>query len=123
MAWGFSGGNDDADAFDDIGEGVDRPMWRIFTGYGGEFVPEFVVGAVASVLARFLELVPALILARAIDSLFVGDQPFRPPRFRPQPACRGTGRERTHCVPLSRDSKSKRMNDTSIHGTVKRTSS
>ncbi|PSQ06570.1 multidrug ABC transporter ATP-binding protein [Halobacteriales archaeon QS_5_68_33] len=79
MAWGFSGGNDDADAFDDIGEGVDRPMWRIFTGYGGEFVPEFVVGAVASVLARFLELVPALILARAIDSLFVGDRPFRLP--------------------------------------------
>jgi ATP-binding cassette subfamily B protein len=79
MAWGFSGGNDDADAFDDLGEGVDRPMWRIFTGYGGDFVPEFGVGAVASVFARFLELVPALILARAIDSLFVGDQPFRLP--------------------------------------------
>jgi ATP-binding cassette subfamily B protein len=79
MAWGFSGGNDDADAFDDLGEGVDRPMWRIFTGYGRGFVPEFTVGAVASVVARFFELVPALILATAIDSLFVGDQPFTLP--------------------------------------------
>ena len=79
MAWGFSGGNDDADAFDDLGEGVDRPMWEIFTEYGRGFVPEFTVGAVASVVARFFELVPALILARAIDSLFVGDQPFTLP--------------------------------------------
>jgi len=79
MAWGFSGGNDDADAFADIGEGVERPMWQIFTDYGREFVPEFTVGAIASIFARFLELVPALILATAIDSLFVGDQQFTLP--------------------------------------------
>ncbi|MEF8851694.1 MAG: ABC transporter ATP-binding protein [Haloarculaceae archaeon] len=79
MAWGFSGGNDEADAFENIGEGVERPMWRIFTDYGREFVPEFTVGALASIVARFLELVPALILATAIDSLFVGDQPFELP--------------------------------------------
>jgi len=79
MAWGFSGGNDDAGAFEDLGEGVDRPMWQIFTDYGREYVPEFSVGAVASIVARFLELVPALILATAIDSLFVGDQQFTLP--------------------------------------------
>jgi ATP-binding cassette subfamily B protein len=79
MAWGFSGGNDDAGAFEDLGEGVDRPMWQIFTDYGRGYVPEFSVGAVASIVARFLELVPALILATAIDSLFVGDQQFTLP--------------------------------------------
>jgi len=79
MAWGFSGGNDDAGAFEDLGEGVDRPMWQIFTDYGQGYVPEFTVGAVASIVARFLELVPALILATAIDSLFVGDQQFTLP--------------------------------------------
>ena len=79
MAWGFSGGNDEADAFADIGADAERPMWQIFTEYGRQFVPEFVVGAVASVLARFLELVPALVLATAIDSLFVGDQAFTLP--------------------------------------------
>jgi ATP-binding cassette subfamily B protein len=83
MPWGFSGGNDEADAFENIGEGVDRPMWQIFTDYGREFVPEFVVGALASIAARFLELVPALILARAIDALFVGNQAFRLPLVPP----------------------------------------
>jgi len=79
MSWGFSGGNDDADAFEHLREGVDRPMWRIFSQYGSGYKGEFALGAVASVIARFLELVPALVLGVAIDSLFVGTRPFTLP--------------------------------------------
>jgi ATP-binding cassette subfamily B protein len=79
MSWGFSGGNDDADAFEHLREGVDRPMWRIFSQYGRGYKGEFAIGAVASVVARFLELVPALVLGVAIDALFVGERPFTLP--------------------------------------------
>ncbi|WP_415379106.1 ABC transporter ATP-binding protein [Halosimplex sp. TS25] len=79
MSWGFSGGNDDADAFEDLREGAERPMWRLFSDYGRGYKAEFALGAVASVVARFLELVPALVLGVAIDSLFVGDQQFTLP--------------------------------------------
>ncbi|WEL16436.1 ABC-type multidrug transport system, ATPase and permease component [Halorhabdus sp. SVX81] len=79
MSWGFSGGNDDADTFEHLREGVDRPMWRLLGNYGRGYVPEFVLGGVASVLARFLELIPALVLGVAIDALFVGGQDFTLP--------------------------------------------
>jgi ATP-binding cassette subfamily B protein len=49
---------------------------RLFLEYGrGEF-PRFVLGGVASVLAMAMELVPAYILAVAIDSLFFDTRPF-----------------------------------------------
>jgi len=79
MSWGFSGGNDDADAFEDLRDSAERPMWRIFSEYGRGYTGEFALGAVASVVARFLELIPALVLGVAIDSLFAGDQAFRLP--------------------------------------------
>jgi len=79
MSWGFSGGNDDADTFEHLRKGVDRPMWRLLSGYGRGYIPEFVVGGVASVLARFLELVPALVLGVAIDALFVPTRDFTLP--------------------------------------------
>jgi len=79
MSWGFSGGNDDADAFEDLRDAAERPMWQIFTEYGRGYKGEFALGAVASVIARFLELIPALILGVAIDSLFAGDEAFRLP--------------------------------------------
>jgi len=79
MGWGFSGGNDDADAFEELRERADRPMWQLFSEYGRGYVPEFLLGGVASVIARFIELVPALILGIAIDALFVGSRPFELP--------------------------------------------
>ena len=79
MSWGFSGGNDDADTFEHLREGVERPMWRLLGGYGREQLPAFVLGGVASVLARFLELIPALVFGVAIDALFVGSRPFTLP--------------------------------------------
>ncbi|ACV11551.1 ABC transporter related [Halorhabdus utahensis DSM 12940] len=79
MSWGFSGGNDDADTFEHLREGVDRPMWRLLGNYGRGYIPEFVLGGVASVVARFLELIPALVLGVAIDALFVGGQDFTLP--------------------------------------------
>jgi len=79
MSWGFSGGNDDADTFEHLREGVDRPMWRLLSGYGRGYVPEFVLGGIASVIARFLELIPALVLGVAIDALFVPTRAFTLP--------------------------------------------
>ncbi|MFB6151745.1 MAG: ABC transporter ATP-binding protein [Haloarculaceae archaeon] len=79
MSWGFSGGNDDADAFEHLREGVDRPMWRLLSDYGRGHLPEFVLGGVASVVARFLNLVPALVLGVAIDALFVPTREFSLP--------------------------------------------
>ncbi|WP_123536515.1 ABC transporter ATP-binding protein [Halosimplex salinum] len=79
MSWGFSGGNDDADAFEDLRDGADRPMWQLLGDYGRGYKAEFALGGVASVIARFLELVPALVLGVAIDSLFVGEQQFTLP--------------------------------------------
>jgi ATP-binding cassette subfamily B protein len=66
----------DDDEFELLRDGEHRALWRLFTEYGrGEF-PQFVVGGVASVLAMLMELVPAYILAVAIDSLFFDTTPF-----------------------------------------------
>ncbi|WP_276270567.1 ABC transporter ATP-binding protein [Haloarcula litorea] len=58
------------DAFEDARERVDRPMWRLFTAYGGQQRGAFTVGLVSSVFARLLDLLPPLLLALAIDAVF-----------------------------------------------------
>jgi len=79
MSWGFSGGNDDAEAFEDLRADAERPMWALLGDYGRGHLAEFTLGGVASIVARFLELVPALVLGVAIDALFVGNQQFTLP--------------------------------------------
>jgi ATP-binding cassette subfamily B protein len=49
---------------------------RLFTEYGRDQAPKFVAGGVASVLRMLMELVPSLMLALAIDSLFFDTTEF-----------------------------------------------
>ena len=59
------------DPFEDVREKTDNPMWRLFTEYGRENTPQFLVGFAASVIARILDLLPPLILGIAIDAVIV----------------------------------------------------
>jgi ATP-binding cassette subfamily B protein len=67
---------DDDEVFEDVRERVDRPMKRLFAGYGRENLLQFTVGFVSSVGARILDLLPPLLLAVAIDAIF-GEQQYR----------------------------------------------
>ncbi|MEZ3116408.1 ABC transporter ATP-binding protein [Halobaculum sp. MBLA0147] len=58
------------DPFEDVREKTDNPMRRLFGEYGRENTLQFVVGFVASVVARVLDLVPPLVLGVAVDSIF-----------------------------------------------------
>jgi ATP-binding cassette subfamily B protein len=65
------------DALSDVREGVDRPMRRLFRAYGRENAGAFAVGVLGSVAARVLDLLPPLLLALAIDAIFVPSGPER----------------------------------------------
>jgi ATP-binding cassette subfamily B protein len=60
----------DEESFEAERERVERPMWRLFTEYGSDHTGYFAVGLVSSILARVLDLLPPLLLAVAIDSIF-----------------------------------------------------
>ncbi len=64
----FDAGSVD-DVFEDARERVDRPMLRLFTGYGQGHWGAFVVGLCSSIVARMLDLLPP-IPALAIDAIF-----------------------------------------------------
>jgi ATP-binding cassette subfamily B protein len=61
------------DPFEDVREKTDNPMRRLFGEYGTENVPQFVVGLLASIVARVLDLFPPLILGIAIDAVIRQD--------------------------------------------------
>ncbi|MFC7202695.1 ABC transporter ATP-binding protein [Haloferax namakaokahaiae] len=54
-------------------------MVRLFSEYGGENLPWFVVGLTASVLGRLVAVVPALVLGVAIDAVFFQNTAYRLP--------------------------------------------
>jgi ATP-binding cassette subfamily B protein len=58
------------EAFEDERDRVDRPMVRLFSEYGRDHAGYFGVGLVSSVLSRLLDLMPPLLLAVAIDTIF-----------------------------------------------------
>ncbi len=58
------------DPFEDQREHVDSPMRRLLFEYGRPYWFSMAVGLVSSVLARALDLLPALMLAVAIDAVF-----------------------------------------------------
>ncbi|WP_411965830.1 ABC transporter ATP-binding protein [Haloferax sp. YSMS24] len=58
-------------------------MVRLFTEYGRENLPFFVVGLVASVLNRLVGIVPALVLGVAIDAVFFQNTAYRLPLVPP----------------------------------------
>ncbi|QPV63076.1 ABC transporter ATP-binding protein [Halosimplex litoreum] len=66
---------DEEEVFEDVRDRVDYPMRRLFVKYGRENAFQFVVGFVSSVAARILDLLPPLLLAVAIDSIF-GEQRY-----------------------------------------------
>ncbi|MFT4948904.1 MAG: ATP-binding cassette subfamily B protein, partial [Natronomonas sp.] len=66
----------DSDAFEEEREDVDRPMVRLFTEYGGDRKGYFAAGLASSILARVLDLLPPLLLAVAIDSVFRNEAGF-----------------------------------------------
>lgn len=78
MSWGRgSGRNRKGDeTFDQFRDNVDHAMPTILVRYGRRRIPLFIVGTVAGILTRALELVPAFILAVAIDSLFFDEAQF-----------------------------------------------
>lgn len=60
-------------------ETVSRPLIQLFQRYGHGNRRWFVVGVLASTGARFLSLVPPVILGTAIDAIFKNDKPFALP--------------------------------------------
>ncbi len=61
---------------EELGEEVERPMYRLFTEYGGDHYHWFVIGLVTSLLSRLLSLVPPLVLGVAIDAVFRGTDAY-----------------------------------------------
>ena len=78
MSWGTGRGvrSNDDDAFAEYRDRVDHAMLTILFRYGRKRLPEFAVGTIAGILSRALELIPAFILAVAIDSLFFDERVF-----------------------------------------------
>jgi len=64
------------DAFEDQRERVENPMGRLFAAYGAQNAFPFAVGLASSVVARLLDLLPPVLLAVAIDSIFRDDYAF-----------------------------------------------
>jgi ATP-binding cassette subfamily B protein len=60
-------------------EAVERPLFQLFMRFGGGARRWFVVGILASILSRFLSLVPPVVLGLAIDAIFRDDKPFTLP--------------------------------------------
>jgi ATP-binding cassette subfamily B protein len=60
------------DPFEDQRDRVENPMKRLFRSYGAPHKFQAVVGILASIFARLLDLLPPLMLGVAIDGLFLG---------------------------------------------------
>jgi ATP-binding cassette subfamily B protein len=66
----------EADPFADQRADVEAPIRRLFTTYGRRYWPSLTTGLVAGVVARFVDLLPPLVLAVAIDAVFLETRPF-----------------------------------------------
>ena len=64
------------DAFEEQRERVENPMGRLFATYGRGNAFPFAVGLASSVVARLLDLLPPVLLAVAIDSIFRDEYAF-----------------------------------------------
>ena len=67
---------DEDDPFEEQRERAENPMRRLFDEYGRENAVAFAVGIVSSVVARALDLLPPVLLAVAVDSIFFDERPF-----------------------------------------------
>ncbi|WP_458206370.1 ABC transporter ATP-binding protein [Haladaptatus sp. NG-SE-30] len=64
---------------DELGESVERPMYRLFTEYGDDHLHWFIIGVLTSLTARFLALVPPVVLGVALDSVFESKRAYELP--------------------------------------------
>jgi len=64
------------DPFERQRERAENPMRRLFDEYGRENAFAFVVGLSSSIVARLLDLLPPVLLAVAVDSIFFDERPF-----------------------------------------------
>jgi len=67
---------DEDDPFEKQRERAENPMRRLFDEYGRENAVAFAVGVASSVVARLLDLLPPVLLAVAVDSIFFDERPF-----------------------------------------------
>ena len=70
---------DETAEFDDLRKEDVNAIWRLFIEYGRGHLPQFVIGALASVVQMGMELIPAYILSIAIDALFFDSRAFSLP--------------------------------------------
>ncbi|MDR5673386.1 ABC-type multidrug transport system, ATPase and permease component [Halalkaliarchaeum sp. AArc-CO] len=59
------------DPFEEQRDKIENPMKRLFSEYGSDYTFQAVVGILASVVARVLDLLPPLMLGIAVDVIFV----------------------------------------------------
>ena len=64
------------DPFEEQRENVENPMKRLFFVYGTRYRSRAIVGVVASIFARLLDLVPPVLLGFAVDAVFRDDKAF-----------------------------------------------
>jgi ATP-binding cassette subfamily B protein len=67
---------DEDDPFGDQRAEIENPMKRLFLEYGSNYLGVATVGVVASVFARVLDLLPALMLGIAIDAVIRQEIPY-----------------------------------------------
>jgi ATP-binding cassette subfamily B protein len=67
---------DDDDPFESQRERVSNPMRRLFSTYGRENIPAIAVGVISSIAARVLDLLPPVLLAVAVDAIFLDERTF-----------------------------------------------
>ncbi|MUV60673.1 ABC transporter ATP-binding protein [Halobacterium sp. CBA1126] len=81
----MSTATEDDDPFEEQREEVDDAMYRLFDEYGRDNWLAAGVGILASVFARVLDLLPAIMLGYAVDALTEGQSflPFVPASMRP----------------------------------------
>ncbi|WP_254522663.1 ABC transporter ATP-binding protein [Natrinema caseinilyticum] len=60
---------DEDDPFEEQREEVENPMKRLFFEYGSNYLGAATIGVIASIFARILDLLPALMLGVAIDAV------------------------------------------------------
>ncbi|GAB6881561.1 ABC transporter ATP-binding protein [Halopiger thermotolerans] len=61
---------DEDDPFEEQREEIENPMKRLFLEYGRDYAFPAIVGILASIVARVLDLLPPVMLAVALDAVF-----------------------------------------------------
>ncbi|MXR51625.1 ATP-binding cassette domain-containing protein [Halovenus sp. WSH3] len=67
---------DEDDPFEQQRENIENPMKRLFLVYGAKYKGSLIVGIVASIFARLLDLVPPILLGFALDAVIRQDKSF-----------------------------------------------